>query len=167
MHDALRRLAARGGVLAIDGRSGSGKSTLAAALGAPVVSLEDLYGGWDGLRPGIRRLVDEVLEPLRAGRRARVPRYDWHAARWLEPRPLDPPPLLVVEGVGAGALAAAPYLSALVWVELAEQQRRRRALERDGAELYTPARWAAWAAQEEDYLASDRPAQRADLVLRG
>src|SRR5579871_514962 len=94
--ERVRALAAAGGVLAIDGRSGSGKTTLAAALGAPVVSLEDLYGGWDGLRPGIERLVRCVLEPLAAGRRARVPRYDWHAGRWREPWPLDPPPLLVV-----------------------------------------------------------------------
>ena len=44
--ERVRVLAASsGGVLAIDGRSGAGKSTLAAALGGPVVSLEDLYGG--------------------------------------------------------------------------------------------------------------------------
>ena len=158
MADALRRLAARGGVLAIDGRSGSGKSTLAHALGAPVVSLEDLYGGWDGLRPGIGRLVTEVLDPLRAGRRAHVPRWDWHAGRWGPPRPLDPAPLIVVEGVGAGALAAAPHLSALVWVELPE---------RAGAELYTDELWARWAAQEDEYLAADDPAARADLVVTG
>src|SRR5579871_5666736 len=107
MADALHRLAARGGVLAIDGRSGSGKSTLALALGAPVVSLEDLYGGWDGLRPGIDRLVREVLEPLRAAGRAGVPRWDWRAGRWERPRELARPALLVVEGAGAGALAAA------------------------------------------------------------
>ena len=66
--------AGRTRVLAIDGRSGAGKSSLAAAmsgeLGAPVVSLEDLYGGWDGLENGIDLLVSEVLEPLAAGRAA-------------------------------------------------------------------------------------------------
>ena len=154
--------AARGPVLAIDGRSGAGKSTLAAALGAPVVSLEDLYGGWDGLRPGIDRLVREVLEPLRAGRTALVPRYDWQAQRWAEPRPLEPPSILIVEGVGAGALAAAPYVSALVWVEVEESERRRRSLRRD-PEIYDDEHWAQWALQECEYLASDRPHERADL----
>jgi adenylylsulfate kinase-like enzyme len=59
-------------VIAVDGRSGSGKTSLAArlrsALHAPVVTLEDLYGGWDGLERGIDLLVSEVLEPLAAGR---------------------------------------------------------------------------------------------------
>jgi uridine kinase len=157
--------AACGGVLAIDGRSGAGKSTLAATLGAPVVSLEDLYGGWDGLRPGIDRLVREVLEPLRAGRTALVPRYDWHAQRWAPPWPLERPPLLVVEGVGAGALAAAPYVSALVWVEASDSERRRRTIERDGA-IFDDARWVQWTVQEDEYVAGERPQERADLRLR-
>jgi hypothetical protein len=59
-------------VIAIDGRSGAGKSTLAdllrADLEAPVVSLEYLYGGWDGLERGVDLLVSEVLEPLSGGR---------------------------------------------------------------------------------------------------
>ena len=59
-----------------DGRSGAGKTRLAAELsaelGAAVVSLEDLYGGWDGLDRGIGVLVSEVLEPLAAGRTLRV-----------------------------------------------------------------------------------------------
>jgi len=156
--------AASGPVLAIDGRSGAGKSTLAAALRAPVVSLEDLYGGWDGLRPGIDRLVREVLEPLQAGRTALVPRYDWHAERWAEPWPLEPAPLLVVEGVGAGALAAAPYVSALVWIEVEESERRRRTIGRDGR-IYDDEHWAQWALQEDEYVASDRPQERADLRL--
>ena len=156
--------AACGPVLAIDGRSGAGKSTLAAALGAPVVSLEDLYGGWDGLRPGIDRLVREVLEPLRAGRTALVPRYDWHAPGWAEPWPLAPSPLVVVEGVGAGALAAAPYVDALVWIEVAESERRRRTLERDGT-IFDDEHWAQWVAAEDDYVASDRPQERANLRL--
>ena len=163
--DRVRVLAAScGGVLAIDGRSGAGKSTLAGALGATVVSLEDLYGGWDGLRPGIDRLVRDVLEPLRAGRTALVPRYDWHAQRWGAPWPLARPPLLVVEGVGAGALAAAPYLSALVWVEASAPARRARALARDGA-VYDDARWAQWALAEDEYVASDRPMERADVTV--
>src|SRR5690349_19354104 len=111
--------AGRTRVIAIDGRSGSGKSTLAALLGAeldaPVVSLEDLYGGWDGLENGVDLLVAEVLAPLAAGRTARVPRYDWATGAWAAPVPLPPPALLIVEGVGAGARRAAAYASVLVW----------------------------------------------------
>src|SRR5215471_8082654 len=97
--------AGRTRVLAIDGRSGAGKTVLAkrlaSELNAPVLSLEDLYGGWDGLERGIGLLVSEVLEPLAAGRAALVPRYDWVAGEWAEPVALEPPEVLIVEGVGA------------------------------------------------------------------
>jgi uridine kinase len=156
-------------VLAIDGRSGAGKSTLAAGvaetLAAPHVSLEQLYGSWDGLRAGIERLVSSVLVPLADGRPADVPRYDWESGRWLSPESLAPPAVLIVEGVGAGALAGAQYVSVLAWVELPEEARRARAMARDGA-IYE-GHWEMWREQEEDYLRSDRPAQRADLVVDG
>ncbi|MEV5704670.1 phosphoribulokinase [Actinoallomurus sp. NPDC052274] len=159
--------AGRTRVVAIDGRSGSGKSTLAASLhretGAAVVSLEDLYGGWDGLERGVDLLVAEVLAPLAAGRAAYVPRYDWATARWRTPIELPPPALLIVEGVGAGARRAAGYASVLVWLEAGERTRRRRALDRDG-DAYAP-HWERWAAQEAELLARETTWDRADVVL--
>lgn len=155
-------------VIAIDGRSGSGKSTLTALLRAeltaPVVGLEDLYGGWDGLANGIDLLVERVLVPLAAGRTARVPRYDWVHEVWWEPVELPPPGLLIVEGVGAGARRAAPYTSLLIWLDAPDEVRRRRALARDGA-VYEP-HWDRWAAQEEALLAREHTRERADVVLR-
>ena len=136
---ALQGAPARAGrtrVLAIDGRSGAGKTRLAAELsaelGAAVVSLEDLYGGWDGLERGIDLLVSAVLEPFAAGRAARVPRYDWAAGSWAEPLPLEPPDVLIVEGVGAGARRAARFESLLAWLEAPADVRKKRALDRDG-----------------------------------
>ncbi|MEO3783790.1 hypothetical protein ABGB12_10690 [Actinocorallia sp. B10E7] len=159
--------AGRTRVAAIDGRSGSGKSTLAASLarelGAPVVSMEDLYGGWDGLEDGVDRLVSDVLVPLSEGRRAFVPRYDWIAGAWGAPVPLDPPAELVVEGVGAGCARAARYVSLLVWLELPEEIRKHRALERDG-DTYDP-HWDRWAAQETAMLAREHTPERADVVM--
>jgi hypothetical protein len=156
-------------ILAIDGRSGAGKSTLAAeaalGAGAPVIAMEQLYGGWGGLRDGIRLLVSDVLMPLAGGGAPEVPRYDWVARRWLATRTLRAPDLLILEGVGAGALAAAPYLSALAWIELPEQDRRERAAARDGS-IYE-GHWEQWSAQEDEYVASDRTRERADVIVRG
>ncbi|MDX6342377.1 MAG: hypothetical protein QOH87_2515 [Trebonia sp.] len=166
----LLRKPARAGktrVVAIDGRSGAGKSSLAAVvrgeLGAPVVTLEDLYGGWDGLERGIDLMVTEVLEPLSAGRAARVPRYNWVGAAWEAPWVLEPPGVLIVEGVGAGARRAAAYESLLVWVESPASVRKKRALDRDG-ETVAP-HWEAWAAEEEAMLGRERTAERADIVF--
>jgi uridine kinase len=156
-------------VIAIDGRSGAGKSSLAAQLrdevGAPVVTLEDLYGGWDGLEHGIDLLVSEVLEPLSGGRAARVPRYDWGAAVWGTPWVLEPPEMLIVEGVGAGAGRAAAYASVLIWIEEPASVRKKRALDRDG-ETFAPY-WDMWAAQEDAMLAREHTPARADLVITG
>lgn len=168
--EAARRAVPRCGrtrVLAVDGRSGAGKTSLAvglrAALGAPVVALEELYGGWDALERGIDLLVSAVLEPLSAGRAARVPRYDWVAAAWDTPWTLEPPALLIVEGVGAGARRAAAYASVLVWMEAPESVRKKRALDRDG-ETFAP-HWDMWAAQEEAMLAREHTPDRADFLI--
>ncbi|MEO9176538.1 MAG: dephospho-CoA kinase [Gaiellales bacterium] len=158
--------AGRTRVVSIDGRSGAGKSTLAHALAerleSPIVDLELIYPGWDGLQQGIDLLVRDVLTPLAAGRAAQVPRYDWQRERFGDPWTLEPPALLVVEGVGAGAQAAALFTSLLVWVELADDLRRERALTRDG-DLFRP-HWERWAAQEETLLAREQTSSRAALV---
>ena len=154
-------------VVAIDGRSGAGKTSLAAALhrqlDAPVVSLEGLYGGWDGLEHGIDLLVSEVLEPLAAGKTARVPRYDWVTGEWAEPTLLEPPGMLIVEGVGAGARSAAAFESLLVWLEVPAPIRKKRALDRDG-QTFAPY-WDRWAAQEDKLLARERTPDRADIII--
>jgi len=161
--------AGRTRVIAIDGRSGSGKTSLAAELSheltVPVVTLEDLYGGWDGLERGIDLLVSAVLEPVAAGRAARVPRYDWTAGEWGDAWLLEPPDVLIVEGVGAGARRAARYESRLVWMEAAPSVRKKRALERDG-ETFAP-HWDRWAAREDALLARECTPERADLVIDG
>jgi uridine kinase len=157
-------------VVAIDGRSGAGKTTLAQRLraqlpGARLVSLEDLYGGWDGLDHGISLLVREVLRPLAAGRAAVVPRYDWTSQSWTTPSVLQPPEFLIVEGVGAGAQAAARYESLLVWIEVDGVVRKQRALDRDG-DLFEPM-WERWAAQEDRVIAREQTPARADIVVDG
>lgn len=168
--ELLRAAPARAGrtrVVAIDGRSGAGKTSLAeglrAKLNAPVVSLEYLYGGWDGLEHGVDLLVSEVLRPIAAGRTALVPRYDWVRREWDAPSPLAPPEVLIVEGVGTGARRAAPYESVLVWLEAAGPVRKRRALDRDG-QTFAPY-WDRWADQEDAMLAREDTPRRADVVI--
>lgn len=177
----LGRPARAGGtrVLAVDGPSGSGKTTLAAALAdalraalpdalpgadrVAVVHMDDLYPGWDGLADAAPLLSAQVLEPLAHGRPAAFRRWDWHASRWDGSTAVPAADVVVVEGVGCGARACAPRLSALVWVEAPAEERVRRGLARDG-EAYRP-HWERWAAQERAHFAAEGTRERADVVV--
>lgn len=156
-------------VVAIDGPSGSGKTTLARRirrrLRCPSIHMDALYPGWDGLAEAPGLLVDQVLVPLAAGEKAGYRRWDWEAHRWAEHHAVRSADVLLVEGVGSGALACEPFLSALLWIEAPRDERMRRGLERDG-EAYRP-HWERWARQEAVMFAADRTRERADLRLDG
>jgi hypothetical protein len=158
-------------VLALDGRSGAGTTTLASDLEAAagglvaVVHLDVIYPGWDGLASTPGLLLEQVLEPLSAGRPAGYRQWDWAAGRPGEWRAVEPAPLLLVEGIGSGTRVCTGYLSGLLWLDAPATLRRDRALARDGA-TYAP-HWQRWADQEQEYLDSEQPWLRADLILDG
>ena len=156
-------------IIAIDGRSGAGKTTLAIELAArlrehhkvSLFHLEDIYPGWNGLAAGIERYVSTVLAPLHRGDPAEWVSWDWNAHYDGEARTTQPAEIVLVEGVGAAAEAARPFLAAVIWADSPEQDRRSRALARDG-ESYEPY-WDEWAAQEQAWLAEDDVPARADV----
>jgi uridine kinase len=156
-----------GRLVAVDGPAGSGKSTLAAEVaalaGAPLLHLDDLYPGWGGLLD-VDPVVLGVLEPLAQGRPGRYRRYDWYAGQYQETHHVEPGPLLVLEGVGAGNRAWAPLVTTLVWVEASPGLRKDRALARDGAALRE--HWDAWTRDETRLFAEQDTCARADLVVR-
>ncbi|WP_231580906.1 MULTISPECIES: hypothetical protein [unclassified Leucobacter] len=180
-------------VVLVDGRSGSGKTTIAGALvpllgdalGAPaeLLRVEDLYPGWDGLAAG----AASVPAALRTGR---YRRYDWIAGDFAEECGIERGRPLVIEGCGAlsaenlaaarawaagsgagagagvdaGARAAAGAVLP-VWIELPADERRRRALARDG-ETFRPY-WDRWASQEDALAARTHPTALAREILHG
>ncbi|MGV1008867.1 MAG: hypothetical protein ACOYBY_09700 [Dermatophilaceae bacterium] len=154
-------------VLAVDGPSGSGKTTLAALtadlLAAPVVHMDDLYPGWDGLAEGVRRVTELVLEPLSRGERAAYRRWDWTRGEWGDTLLVGPCPVLILEGCGSSVLPAGRYAGVRVWVQADRAVRMRRGLARDG-EAFRP-HWLRWAGQEDVLFAADRTSQLADLVI--
>ena len=156
-------------IIAIDGRSGAGKTTLAIELAArlrehhkvSLFHLEDIYPGWNGLAAGIERYASTVLAPLHRGEPADWVSWDWNAHYDGDTRTTLPAEIVLVEGVGAAAEAARPYLAAVIWADSPEQDRRSRALARDG-ESYEPY-WDEWAAQELEWLAQDDVPAHADV----
>ena len=117
----------------LGGRQVDARRRARLALAAPVVALEDLYGGWDGLEEGVARLVASVLEPLAAGRarscRATTGVRGPGASRGC----CEPPPRLIVEGVGAGARGARPVHEPARLARAAAADAQPPLLARDGA----------------------------------
>jgi uridine kinase len=155
-------------VVAVDGPSGAGKTTLTWALRQhlgrpPVLHLDALYPGWDGLSLTPAILHDRVLAPLARGERAAYQRFDWEAGAFAEEHEVRAAPLLLVEGCGAGAWPGFPYVSVLIWVEAPTEVRYERAIARDG-EAYR-SNWERWAASERALFQADRTRERADLVV--
>jgi uridine kinase len=153
-------------LVCVDGPSAAGKTELAARLGAalgdaPVVHMDDLYEGWDGLAEGVRRL--QALVAALADGPVRYRRYDWARGSYGDVVDLGRPPVLVVEGVGAGAAASVATL--VLWLETPELVRYRRGMARDG-EAYRPY-WDRWAAQERAHYAEFPTREAADIVVDG
>ncbi|MFK0153034.1 uridine kinase [Streptomyces sp. NPDC090499] len=154
-------------LVGVDGHAGSGKTTftgrLATALdGAPVLHLDDIASheelfAWTG------RLLTQVIEPLGQGRTAQYSPYDWHTRRFGPPRPLEPAPVILVEGVGAGRRALRPFLAGLLWMELPHEEAWTRGRARDGAEQRDF--WARWVAAEREHFCEDPSRPYADLLV--
>ena len=155
-------------IVLIDGRSNSGKSTLAAAVqnmifkdgeSAPrVVHMDDLYLGWNGLQAGVDYLQRFILKPLTDSYIAQWREFNWadsgnresaingvglsRNGEWREFSGGTP---LIIEGCGAINQQSAPLADIRIWLEVDQETRHQRWLEREGSAEH----WAEWAAQEE------------------
>ena len=133
-------------VVTIDGYSGSGKSTLAAALasllpGWQVLHLDDWYPGWDGLAAG-SDIARRIAADLRGGRASSYEAWDWEAGETGATIRVPLAPTIIE---GCGAIEAEADLA--IWIaDPGEDERRRRALARDG-QTYAP-HWRRWAEQD-------------------
>jgi uridine kinase len=167
-------------LVAVDGPSGAGKTLFAGRLAAavtamlgtagggaaPVLRTDDLLDGWADQLTFWPRLDRWVLEPLRSGRTGRYRRYNWvrreFSHRWI---PVDPAPIVILEGVSTARSTIRPELTFAVFVTAPAAVRRDRALARDGAALapYLD----EWRRVEEAHFRADATADHADIVVDG
>ncbi|MCD7101430.1 hypothetical protein [Pseudoclavibacter sp. 13-3] len=128
-----------------------------------IVHLDDIYPGWDGLRWASEHVRTDLLEPRALGRPGRWRQWDWSANRPGATHDLPADVRLIVEGVGSLTCASRHLVDVAFWVETPANERRRRALSRDGA-LYAP-HWARWSAQEDAFIEREHPCDYADVVV--
>lgn len=153
-------------VVLLDGRSGAGKTTLTRRIvdrwpgPVQVVHLDDVYPGWHGLELASRAVEQEMFAPDLPGWTS----WDWELGRPGPRRRLDATLPLVVEGVGALTRRSAPAATVSVWLDLEDDERRQRALARDG-DGYEPW-WRTWAAQEDAHVRREDPVRLALVVAR-
>jgi uridine kinase len=168
-------------LVCVEGLGGSGKSTLAEALvdARPDMQLvhgDDFYGpegrDWRSWAPhegyeryfDHRRLERELLQPIRRGDVARFRRYDWSSNAldgWIEVQPRG---VVLVEGVYLLRDWLRPYWDFSVYVAAPRHVRLSRAYARGENDEGWIERWAA---AEDYYVAVERPADAADIVVPG
>jgi hypothetical protein len=166
---ARRPTLGSGRLVCVDGPAGSGKTTLAAAVadalgGPPVVHMDDLYPGWDGLTQ-VGAVVLELLRPLAEGRAGSYRRYDWARGEYAEEHRVPPGDWLLLEGVGSGGSGWAHWTTLLAWVEAPEGLRLARGIRRAGEAMR--GHWLRWRADEEALFARDGTRARADVHVDG
>jgi uridine kinase len=156
-------------IVAIDGLGGSGKSSfalrLSRELGGAVIVQTDDFATWDNPIDWWPDLLEWVLIPISRGEAARFERSRWGREADGKLVVVEPTEFLILEGVTASRDAFAPYLTYSIWIETPESLRLQRGLDRDGPTARE--QWQAWMAQEDRYRSSERPDERADLVVRG
>ncbi|MFV0405614.1 MAG: cobalt ABC transporter [Propioniciclava sp.] len=155
-------------VVLIDGGAGAGKTTLAQELATAwpiprpqLVSMDDLYPGWDGLAAGSERIHRDVLRTAEPG----YWQWDWHTGTTTAWVPLDATKPLIVEGCGALTPATRAQATAAIWVSGSASSRRDRAEGRIGDGF--AGHWEQWAAQERDHWRRHRPRSLADWIYDG
>ncbi|WP_432835576.1 uridine kinase family protein [Dactylosporangium sp. CA-092794] len=172
----LARKARLGAVrlVAVDGRAGSGKSTFAGRLAAElqrtrrvtVLHTDDFLDGWSKMPIWQPRLREWVFEPFRSGRAGAYRRYDWGLERLVDEwTVIEPPDVLIVEGVGSASAVMRPDLTLSVLVHAPRGLRLRRGLERDGEALRPE--WERWMTGEDGHFAEDGTPGAADVLVDG
>ncbi|MDO4544243.1 MAG: uridine kinase [Clostridia bacterium] len=165
--EILRLLKARDRVIiGIDGNAAAGKSTLAAALcdslDATLIHMDDYF-----LPPSLRtqerlsqaggnihyeRFTDEVITPIREGRRLSLRRYDCHEGLLLPARTVELRPVVIIEG----SYALHPLFSDIYDIKLVLSidplKQRKRIEQREGREG-AQAFFDRWIPLENAYLA--------------
>ncbi|EKN69805.1 putative uridine kinase [Neobacillus bataviensis LMG 21833] len=168
-------------LIGIDGCGGSGKSTLANFLkehcsDVTVVHMDDFYFPSDqiiettptqkpiGADVDWKRVVKQVLEPIRRNKEGHYQRYDWKSDQLAEWHPVPIGGIVIIEGVYSTRNELSNLYDYTIWIDCPRETRLVRGLERDGEEAR--GMWEDnWMISEDLYVKEHQPHHRAHLVV--
>jgi uridine kinase len=178
-------------IIALDGGSGAGKSTLASLIknevGAALIPLDDFFSAnipdsqWDRFSVeerlnhvfDWRRLREEALEPLLAGKAAKWHPFDFQSGlrpdgtygMKAEPVERKPTDVILIEGAYSAHPALADLIDLSILVDVPIEERHARLVVREGKDFL--AKWhGRWDSVENYYFNRVRPRNSYDLILR-
>ena len=166
-------------IVLIDGRAGAGKSLFAKQLSdayfqidnqaARVVTMDDLYPGWEGLASGSLYLHSNILKPLTQGKTATWQVWDWSEnKRGADDainghREFSGGTALIVEGCGSISRVNSELADLTIWIEANSSDRKTRFHQRDGGRF--DGYFATWSAQEDEFYEREKSFQLAEMII--
>ena len=107
-----------------------------------------------------------MLTPIKEGRAAHYQRYDWKTDALAEWHTITASDVVLVEGVYTMRRELTNLYDLKIWVECPRAIRLVRGIARDGEKARTI--WEQdWMPQEDDYVKTHLPHERADLSING
>ncbi|WP_044648415.1 uridine kinase [Paenibacillus terrae] len=170
-------------LVGIDGCGGSGKSTFAYKLkeelsNSTIVHKDDFHLPSSNIinthpskKPigadfDWKRLLNQVLEPIRQERDGRYQRYDWETDKLAEWHTVPAGGIVIIEGVYSIRKELEDKYDFKIWVDCPREIRLSRGLERDGD--CARGMWEDnWMISEDIYVEAHKPFKKADLVISG
>lgn len=117
---------------------------------------------WDGL------LISDVLPALRTGRALQYRPPAWISRRREGAISVENNRnFVIIEGVGSSQESVRPELDVIIWVETPQSVRESRDAARVAAGEISASSYANWMAEENAYMAAERPWEHADLIVDG
>ena len=166
-------------IVLIDGRAAAGKSLFAKELAeiyfksekqaARIVSMDDLYPGWEGLASGSIYLLTQILTPVSQARTA-----NWQVWNWAESkrgaedsvnghREFSGGTALIVEGCGSISRLTSELADLTIWIEADLAVRKTRFNQRDSGKF--DGYFATWSAQEDEFYEREKSRELAQLII--
>jgi uridine kinase len=167
-------------IILIDGRAASGKSTFALELAAKyfqlekqaarVISMDDLYPGWEGLSEGSIYLLRQVLMPLSQGKTASWQIWDWKKDERSGEDPMNGHrefsggTALIIEGCGSISRLTSDLADLTVWIESDDEKRKQRFNQRDEGKF--DEYYGIWSTQEDEFYERENSRELSMLKIR-